>query len=310
MTEPQGFALLDKAAGLSSFSALNPVKRRVAPSKLGHSGTLDPFATGLLVGLAGPYSHLSPVFSGLSKSYTAELCIGAETDTLDPEGAVIAEAPVPGRAAFESVLPGFRGEIQQRPPAYSALHVNGKRAYELARAGQPPELPARPVHIYELSLLDYAESSACNGEGQRGRARLFVRCSSGTYIRSLARDIGLACGTRAFLSALRRDSIGPFNLEQAVAPEDFDCGRDLMPMTPDIAAALGLDALILPAALEKAFNNGGSINPAAFRTLPGFARGQADARCAAVFDAGSVFRGLVEISDGKLKYHFVIRREL
>jgi len=307
-----GFALLNKAAGLSSFSALNPVKQRISPAKLGHSGTLDPFATGLLVGLAGSYSHLSSVFSGLSKCYTATLNLGIETDTLDPEGQTVARAAPPSRAALEAVLPSFCGDIMQEPPAYSALHVGGRRAYDLARSGQKPVLAPRPVHIYELRLLSFEAST--QQDASCASAKLFVRCSSGTYIRSLARDIGLACASRASLSALERSSIGPFSLEEAVAPQDFDPERDLRLMTPALAGELRLGALSLPEALESSFDNGGNIDPAALRSLAVLPQPESQSSAArpalsAVFGAQGQFRGLVEISGKKLCYRFVIRRE-
>lgn len=298
-----GLAALKKPAGLSSFSALGPLKRRLGGSKIGHTGTLDPFATGLLVVLAGSYSHLSPIFMGLDKRYLATLRLGVETDTLDPEGKVVKELPPPGREAFEAALPGFRGPILQRPPAYSALHVDGKRAYELARAGTELELPARPVTIYGLELLDF--------EGDR--ARLSVSCSSGTYIRSLARDLGAASGSCASLSALERSSIGPFSLAEAVEAEDFDPDRDLRALDPGLARALGLAAASLPDSELRAFQNGGSVPSSALLELcPSAAAATpraGDRAQTAVFDGRGAFIGLVDARSERLVYRFVLRKD-
>jgi tRNA pseudouridine55 synthase len=291
---PSGLAVIDKPAGLSSFAALGPLKRRLNTSKLGHTGTLDPFATGVLVVLVGPYSHLAPVFSRLDKRYRATLRLGVETDTLDPEGKVVEELPPPSRAALEAVLGQFRGDILQRPPAYSALHVGGKRAYERARAGEDLELPPRPVSVFELELESF--------EGDR--AVVSMRCSSGTYVRSLARDLGRAAGSCASLSALERSSIGPFALDSAVLAEAFDPGRDLRLLEPGLAASLGLGAARLPDSAFKSFQNGGVLESAALEKLC-----PSSGSATAVFDSKGVFIGLVDASGQRLVYHFVVRRE-
>jgi tRNA pseudouridine55 synthase len=206
---------------------------------VGHTGTLDKFASGLLLVLTGRALKLSPWFDGCDKHYEGTICFGAETDTLDPEGPVIAEAPPPDRHVLEGALSQFRGAILQAPPAYSAVHVDGKRAHELARAGEAPEMKKRRVTIHALELLSY----------EPPLARIFVHCSKGTYIRSLARDLALAAGSRAHLAALKRTRIAGFHLEDAL-----DLSEDTAPAeaAPAIHAALRrpdtaiFDALGLP----------------------------------------------------------------
>lgn len=201
-----GILLLDKPAGPSSARVLGPVKRALATKKIGHTGTLDPFASGLLVLMVNGATRLASRFSALDKEYDAVVRFGEQTDTLDPEGTVVERAPLPAADSLFAVLTRFRGEIEQRPPAYSAIHVEGERAYERARRGETVVIPSRSVCIHELSM-EYL---------QEDRYRMYVRCSSGTYIRSLARDIAHAAGSVASLETLRRISVGPFSVTDAV----------------------------------------------------------------------------------------------
>jgi len=202
---PSGLILLHKQPGITSFDALRDIKCALNTGKAGHTGTLDKFAEGLLLVLTGRALKLSQWFTHCDKQYEGVIYFGAETDTLDPEGAVIANAPVPSRDAAEAALAQFRGDIEQAPPAYSAIHVDGERASALARRGAAPEMRKRPVHIYRLELRSW----------EPPLARIFVHCSSGTYIRSLARDIALAAGSRAHLTALTRTHVAGFKLEDA-----------------------------------------------------------------------------------------------
>ncbi|MDR0315436.1 MAG: tRNA pseudouridine(55) synthase TruB [Treponema sp.] len=204
---PSGLLLLHKQPGLTSFDSLRDIKHALGTGKAGHTGTLDKFAEGLLLVLVGRALKLSQWFSHCDKEYEGTICFGIETDTLDPEGKPIAEAALPSREAVEQALAQFRGEIQQAPPAYSAIHIDGKRASALARKGEAPEMQKRPVTIYRLELCSWESPFA----------KIFVHCSSGTYIRSLARDIALAAGTRAYLSALVRTRVAGFRLEDAKA---------------------------------------------------------------------------------------------
>ena len=203
--------LIHKPSGVTSFSSLKPIKREIA-RKVGHAGTLDRFAQGLMIVLTGSCTKLNPLFSELDKRYRAVISFGSETSTLDPEGPVIAEAPVPSLKVIESVISDqFTGTIVQTPPAYSAVHVDGKRAYKLAREGKDVEIPSRMVTIFDLSIISW-ESPLLT---------IDVHCSKGTYIRSLARDIGKACHSCAHLIALERTAIGPYTLDEAADVQDI-----------------------------------------------------------------------------------------
>jgi tRNA pseudouridine55 synthase len=221
-----GIILLNKKSGVTSFQALGEIKRALGTGKVGHTGTLDKFASGLLVVLAGSALKLSRWFSHCDKKYKGRIHFGIETDTLDPEGKVIGEAKVPSREKVEQVLSQFTGNIMQAPPIFSAIHVNGQRASSLARSGQPPEMKKRPVGIYKLELLSW----------QPPFADIFVHCSSGTYIRALARDIAIAAGSRAHLCALTRTQVAGFKLEE----ESEETANLLRPIDKNIIATLGL----------------------------------------------------------------------
>ena len=202
---PSGLILLDKKPGLTSFEALKEIKKNIGSGKAGHTGTLDKFASGLLLVLTGKALKLSPWFTHCDKQYIGTIQFGFETDTLDPEGAVTGRAPIPLQEDVEAALPRFLGTIQQKPPVYSAIHINGKRASALARSGVTPEMQERQVQIYRLELLEF----------QSPYARIFVHCSSGTYIRCLARDIALAVESKAHLTELTRIQIAGFRLADA-----------------------------------------------------------------------------------------------
>jgi tRNA pseudouridine55 synthase len=212
-----GIVLLDKPSGRTSFQALSALKRTLGTRRVGHTGTLDRFASGLLVVLCGRHTRLASLVEALDKDYLARVRFGTGTDTLDPEGTVVAEGPVPGRSAVEGALPGFLGDILQAPPAYSAVHIDGHRAYELARSGRPVQPAERPVRVGRLVMEAWNPPDAV----------LAVTCSSGTYVRSLARDIAARLGTCAHVVELRRTRVGGFRVEDAVAPEAFEPGRDL-----------------------------------------------------------------------------------
>jgi len=220
---------------VSSFAALAAVKRALATGKVGHAGTLDPFADGLLVALSGGWTRLAPFASAMDKQYVATVVFGTATDTLDPEGAVTGQGPLPGHGDLQAALPAFVGELMQRPPAFSAVHVGGRRAYQAARKGEAVDIPPRPVTIHSLRLLDF--------DGRE--AILEVSCSRGTYIRSLARDIAARLGTVAHLRRLRRTRIGGFRVEEAVAPESFDPARHLLPARRFFEAAPNMGTLQL-----------------------------------------------------------------
>lgn len=202
-----GVLLLNKPSGMTSNSALQNARRMVSAAKAGHTGTLDPLASGLLPLCFGEATKFSADLLEADKTYNAELLFGVTTDTGDAEGTVLQRRPVEfGRCDLEAALMRFRGRISQIPPMYSALKRNGIPLYQLARQGIEVERKTREVTIYELRLLDFS-GNAC---------RLHVSCSKGTYIRTLAEDIGNALTCGAHLTALRRVAIGPLSISDAV----------------------------------------------------------------------------------------------
>jgi len=207
-----GFLVLDKPAGLSSHSCVAQVRRAYRLKRVGHGGTLDPAVTGVLPIALGPATRLLPYLSG-DKTYRGVIQLGVITNTDDLEGEVTQRQPLPAlsEAQLEAALEGFRGAIEQRPPVVSAVHVNGQRAYKLARAGETVELPARPVTIHRLSLQSW--------NPEQGQLELEVACTAGTYIRSLARDLGEQLGCGGALARLRRTEALGFQLSQSVSLE-------------------------------------------------------------------------------------------
>ena len=227
-----GWIILDKPLGLGSTQAVSAVKRVLrqgghGKAKVGHGGTLDPLATGILPIALGEATKLAGRMLDASKEYAFTVTFGTQTDTLDLEGKVVAESPVrPSRDEVEAILPAFTGPIEQAPPAYSAILIDGKRAYDLARAGQDVEMKTRAVTIHALRLEAMAD----------GAATLVAHVSKGTYIRSLARDIALALGTVGHVSMLRRLRAGPFGLDQAISLDKLE----------EIAKGASLENVILP----------------------------------------------------------------
>ena len=210
-----GFLVLDKPAGLSSHGCVARVRRAYGLKRVGHGGTLDPAVTGVLPIALGPATRLLPYLSG-DKTYRGVVQLGVRTDSDDLEGEVLERQQPPQLAStdLEAALKPFRGVIQQRPPAISAVHVNGQRAYKLARAGERVELQARPITLHRLELLRW--------DPELGRLELEVACSAGTYIRSLARDLGEALGCGGCLAQLQRTEALGFKLEQSVSWEQLE----------------------------------------------------------------------------------------
>ena len=213
-----GWIILDKPVGLGSTSAVGAVKRMLREAgepktKVGHGGTLDPLASGVLPIALGEATKLAGRMLGATKGYDFTIRFGEETDTLDAEGEVVATRDIrPTLAQIETVLPQFTGEIEQTPPVYSALKIEGKPAYERARAGEAVEIKPRQVTIFELRVLSASDDDVT----------LSATVSKGTYIRSLARDIAGAVGTVGHISYLRRTRAGPFTLEHAVSLDFLD----------------------------------------------------------------------------------------
>lgn len=212
-----------KMSGITSFASLSTVKKLLSTKKVGHTGTLDSFADGLLVLLTGKMTRLASFIEAKDKEYEAILCFGKETDTLDTEGLILCEKPLPLYFDVLRVLRQFLGDIMQIPPSYSALHVGGKRASDIARSGKEVVLSSRKVHIHEITVKgvqfqneDVFFKPQEVSENKRLKfLHIHLKCSKGTYVRSLARDIGRACGSLAYLVALRRLAIGHFNLKDA-----------------------------------------------------------------------------------------------
>ena len=209
-----GFLVIDKPAGITSHSCVGAVRRAYGLKRVGHGGTLDPAVTGVLPMALGPATRLLPYLEG-DKAYCGVVQLGVRTSTDDLEGTILSQAPVPQleRLAIEAALAGFRGLIQQRPPQVSAVHVDGQRAYARVRQGEQLDLPPRPVRI-EALVLDHWDQAT-------GQLQLQVRCSAGTYIRSLARDLGELLGCGGALAQLRRTEALGFGLEQAVSLEQL-----------------------------------------------------------------------------------------
>jgi tRNA pseudouridine55 synthase len=221
-----GILVIDKPAGWTSHDVVARARRLLAERHVGHAGTLDPAATGVLPLAVGDATRVVEYLSDASKTYLAEITFGVETDTYDADGRVTATATVAGvdAASIESALSAFRGEIDQVPPMHSALKVGGRRLYDLARAGQEVERPARRVTIEELRLLDWLVPTAT----------VLIDCSKGTYVRSIARDLGAAVGTGAHLSNLVRLRTGPFTLGDAWTLAEL-AERDVQAEWPSIA---------------------------------------------------------------------------
>jgi tRNA pseudouridine55 synthase len=229
--EVSGWLCLDKAAGVTSTQAVASVKRLFGAAKAGHAGTLDPLATGALpIALGEATKTVSFVQDG-RKVYRFTVRWGEETDTDDAEGKIIAtSADRPDRASIEALLPDFTGEIMQRPPAYSAIKVDGERAYDRARGGEDVVLDERPIHVHRLTLTEMPDADHAVFEAE---------CGKGTYVRAIARDIGQKLGCRGHVVALRRLVVGPFD------------DSSMMPLTRLIDAreageADTLDAFLMP----------------------------------------------------------------
>ncbi len=217
-TNLSGLMLLAKKPGITSFSSLFSIKHALNTEKVGHTGTLDSFAEGLLVVLTGNLTHLVPHITGFKKTYQAMICFGKETDTFDPCGSFTKEGRSVTKEEILSILPSFTGALLQTPPLYSAVHVDGQRASDLVRDGQEIHIEPRQIFVYRNELLEYRPAGEKDGSSY---AILEIECSKGTYIRALARDMAEKLGTCAHLCALRRIKVGPFSLEDAALNEDL-----------------------------------------------------------------------------------------
>jgi tRNA pseudouridine55 synthase len=259
-----GVLVLDKRAGVTSFDAVAVVRRRLGLRRVGHAGTLDPDATGVLPMLLGEATKLMPYLADQDKEYVATLRLGVTTDTGDLSGRVLTQTPAPAvdRSGLEEVCRRFVGRIKQVPPMYSAVHHLGRRLYELAREGvevvrEPREVVIHAIEVQEVALPD---------------VRLRVVCGKGTYLRSLAVDLGAALGTGAAVERLARTRVGPFDLADAVSWESLTTEPPAglwVRVRPAESALAGWPALRLDARALARFEHGQSVEIAPARMPPG-----------------------------------------
>lgn len=213
-----GVLNINKAPGCTSRDVVNTVQRLIRPEKCGHAGTLDPMATGVLLVCVGPATRLTTLVQESSKTYVAEFTLGMTSDTDDSTGTILKSADLaecPPSSTIDAVLQQMTGTLLQTPPAYSAVHVNGQRAYKLARSGETVDLAARPVQIHAMRLMSY----------DWPRLEVEIDCGSGTYVRSIARDLGQQLGCGGLMSRLERTRIGSFDVRSAIPIEDVTKDR-------------------------------------------------------------------------------------
>jgi len=289
MSGKNGIILIDKNEGFTSSDTVRFVGRRLKARKAGHTGTLDKFASGLLVCLAGSFTRLSSYLTEQDKVYEATFEFGRETETLDPEGAVCGEGDIPTITALESALDGFRGEILQEPPLYSAVHVNGTRAYKRALRGETPEMPSRRIFIQSLEITGYTAPLVS----------LTVACSKGTYIRSLARDIAYSLGTVAFVKRLRRLQVGNAVIDDAFKVDEISEDSPVLDDRKSMEALLGIQGIDIPDNEVNSFILGRPLEKAGY--LPG-TEGKEHLFC---FDAGGRFLGLLKNQEERWVYGMV-----
>ena len=250
-----GILNVDKPLGQTSFDVVRRVRRGTGEQKVGHAGTLDPAATGVLLVCLGQAVRVSEYLMDLAKVYRAAIRLGVSTDTYDSEGQTVATgaADTVSLEALRQVLEGFVGAIQQVPPAYSAVKVAGQPAYKLARKGEAPALQARRVEVYRLDLLDFRASVV----------ELEIQCGKGTYIRSIAHDIGQELGCGAYLESLVRTRVGPFTLESAVNGQGLEQalgdGSWRTLLLPVDYGLVGLPAVTLHVEDEKDVRHGQAV---------------------------------------------------
>ena len=221
-TPLHGWVNLDKPLGMTSTQAIGRIRRLTDAQKLGHAGTLDPLATGILPIALGEATKTIPFVQDSDKVYQFTVSWGSATTTDDREGKVISQSDArPTRAQIEALLPQFMGEIEQTPPQFSAIKIDGERAYDLARAGQQVDIKSRVVEVYGLTLLGMNDDSA----------KFELACSKGTYVRSIARDMGQILGCFGHVSTLRRLAVGNFTEETAISLDEFE--KMVQKSTPD-----------------------------------------------------------------------------
>jgi tRNA pseudouridine55 synthase len=261
-----GLLVIDKPVGLTSHDVVARVRRMTGMKRVGHAGTLDPFATGVLIVAVGRATRLLQYVQDSDKGYLATNVLGTETDSCDVDGAVVRRIPLehwPSREAVEACLASFVGTIDQVPPIYSAIKIGGQKLYEFARAGKTVDIPSRQVQIHGLELVAYDPPELSIG----------VWCGKGTYIRSLARDIGQSLGTTAYCQTLRRTNTGGFCLADSWSLEDL-ADIDVQARWPEIAlapdaAVESLPAVVLGGVDTVAWYHGRPVHLSDVAVVPG-----------------------------------------
>ena len=323
-SSPDGIVLLAKRPGPTSFASLNSVKKALNTSKVGHTGTLDSFAQGLLVVCTGRLTKLAGNITAFDKSYQAVIHFGKETDTLEYTGNVIKEAHLPTETALKDAVEKIAQQTMQVPPAFSAIHINGERASDLARKGQEARIPARKIKIYKAELKDVKKTD----QGLVEYALIDFSVSKGTYIRSLARDLAYECGSAAHLAGLYRTKVGnfkiedaagfkalkPFSIETAILHEEplqddqalkEEIRTKLLSFDKPTAAECGFESIDLASASAQAdFFNGKKLTTAMFaENLRNYPAGSQ----LAVFNEENRFLGLIcKDEEGRPGYRFVL----
>lgn len=282
-----GLLLVDKPAGVTSHDVVLAARRSFGEKRIGHAGTLDPFATGLLVLLFGRATRLLPHLDGVPKEYEAEIVFGRETDTDDVAGATVREAPPPPDEAIRAAIPRLTGFLQQVPPAYSAKRVGGRRAYAAARAGEAVELEPASVEVYEWRDL----------RRDGGTLHATIACGGGTYIRALARDLGRLTGSAAHLAALRRTRSGPFHVRDAVTLGQLRAGEATL--RPALDALPSLPRVMLPETDAERVLRGIAVEQSA---------GTNDTRAALVDERSGALIALAEADGGRWQPRVVMHR--
>jgi tRNA pseudouridine55 synthase len=269
-----GLLNLNKPQGATSREVVNLVQPLVRPAKTGHAGTLDPLAQGVLLVCVGPATRLIEYIHRMPKRYRASFQLGRRSDTEDVTGSVVEldDPPQPTRVEIEAALGQFNGDIKQMPPVYSAKKVRGHRAYKLARAGKRPRLTAREVTIHRIELLSY----------DYPEMELDVTCGSGTYIRSLGRDIGTSLGSAAVMSALTRTAIGDFRLEDSIDAAKLTRKDIREHLIPAAKAVVSMPELQVSADEETRISQGKTIERKGLPPSPEYAATAADGRLAAI----------------------------
>lgn len=287
-----GVLLVDKPTGPSSHQVVARVRRELRERRVGHAGTLDPAASGLLVLGVGSGTRLLTFLVGLDKTYETTIRLGIATDTDDAEGDVIARPGCPPDAPVEEALRQFRGPLQQRPAAVSAVKVDGRRAYARVRAGEHVELPARDVTVHSLDLLTARTTTTPDGIPVVD-LDVVMSVSSGTFVRAIARDLGAALGSAGHITALRRTSVGPFAVDQAVALDAVTATSDLLSL--GAVAAQVMPTVVLAGDDAAAVRHGARLP--CEHPSPG---------PVALLDPDAALLSVASCSEGRWRHHMVV----